>query len=413
MDFGGFFDKVKGPAGQVFRGLYGPQGGNDPRVAGNGNDTLRAGLTQGGLAMMLGGGQGMDFLSLLAQGMLASQQGATMFQQNQLQMQNQMELAQLAQGPVTPENLGRMMMSAIGAGNIDAARTISEVLKSQMANRTAIRPRTSRDTILNPETGTYHRVAIDDDTQEIIRDFGPARPTGVPTYQPTLDPQGNMVMAMVDPSTVTSRAPGTGTPTVSLVPSAEGAMGAAEGGPMRVGTPPTQAQQALVPHLRMMPQALEGLDTFLDPEQNPGRFERWPAMRGWNELASDETQMLVTLGNQMAEAWLRATTGAAYTQIEYDNAFKLFVPTPGDSVQLLEIKSRNRRALFDALQEMASGRRYTVTVIDPETNDRVTETVDRAKYDEGGNSSVTGTTLVDSAGARVPSFRDWVEGNNR
>lgn len=352
MAFGGFFDSVKEPAGKIFQGLYGAPA--DPRLGPEGNSAaLRSGMTQGGLAMMLAGGQGQDFLSVLAQGMLASQKGAAGSQQNQLQVQNQMELAKLAQGPANMENLSRMMMSAIGAGNIDAARTLSEVLKSQMAGAGAgARRRTQRMTLESePGSGEYHDFLVDMDTGERITDLGRTRPkTPTPTLRQVMGEDG--------------------------LPRYEWMMVDEEGNPDNVASGrdpyqrPTEAMTRAYPFQNLLNDTRgpegevlrQGSLSALDSIAAPNRAEYWVGMKGWNELLPGEKEALFVHGTTVAEAWLRMTTGAAYTATELENAYRMFVPRPGDSAATLATKMRNRRALQEAVNDIAGGRVRRVSI---------------------------------------------------
>lgn len=386
----GFFDKIRGPAGQVFRGLYGAP--NDPRLSPEQNRAgLAQGMTQGGLAMMLAGGQGQDFLSVLAQGMLASQQGAAQFQQNQLQVQNQIELAQMARGPVTPENLGRMMMSAIGAGNIDAARTISEVLKSQMAAMgTGARRRTQKMTLeTEPGSGEYHDFLVDMDTGERVEDLGRTRPrTPTPSLRQVLGPDG--------------------------LPRYEWMMLDEEGNPENVASGrdpyqrPTEAMTRAYPFQNLLNDRMgangevlrQGSLSALDTMGAPNRAEYWMGMRGWNELLPEDKEALFVHGTTVAEAWLRMTTGAAYTATELENAYRMFIPRPGDSAGTLATKMRNRRALQEAVNDIASGRIRRVSI------GGVTVSAEdiQANMDELENSAVDEV--------RADDIQAWIQGDS-
>lgn len=403
MDFNGFFDQVRGPAGRVFRGLYGAP--NDPRLTNEQNQAaLGSGLTQGGLAMMLAGGQpNQNFLSVLAQGMLASQQGVQQFQQNQLAVQNQMQMAEMAQGPPTPGNLGKMMMAAIGSGNIEAARTISEVLKSMMAAQGNLgRRRTAREVLeTEPGSGEFHKFIIDSDTGERLADLGPDKPRlptaqlrqvmgadGLPRYEwMTVDEQGNPqnIAAGRDPWQNSTEAMTRAYPFQNLLTDKRDP----DGNVIR-----------------------QGSISALDLMGAPNRAEYWIGMRGWNELLPEDKQALFIHGTAVAEAWLRMTTGAAYTATELENAYRMFIPRPGDSAGTLATKMRNRQALLEAVNDIATGRSRRVTIagrtytaeeIDKNLFEAETEPTDDVRADDI-QAWMQGDTL--------PDPDEWREGRN-
>lgn len=69
---------------------------------------------------------------------------------------------------------------------------------------------------------------------------------------------------------------------------------------------------------------------------------------------SPQAQMLVNTASTLAEAWLRMTTGAAYTQLEWDNARNRFLIMPTDSKATVEWKQKNMRLLQNMLRAVSS-----------------------------------------------------------
>jgi len=325
MAIDGLFNSIKGPASRIFQGLYGAPA--DPRLGeGAGRNALAQGLQQGGLAMMMAGGQpNQDFLSLLAQGMMASKAGAAQFQQNQLAVQNQMELAELAKGPVTPDNLGRMMMTAIGAGNIEAARTLSEVLKSQMAGgRASQRPQY----ITRTENGKRYRIAVDPYTMEEISRTEIDFPTSA--FQ-----RYSSVPLPDDEQTYTDD---TGT---YLRNNLTGQWERIHANTSRPRSDAEGRAQSFVEALQLnIPIVEEFVENPLPLEGE--MYRNWLA----GNLSSDRARRLYGAAIPIGEAWLRQTTGAAYNDTEYANSALIFIPRAGDSPEVRQQKSEMMRVLM-------------------------------------------------------------------
>ena len=94
--------------------------------------------------------------------------------------------------------------------------------------------------------------------------------------------------------------------------------------------------------------------TFIDQfEGAPGRMEQALSGKGIREFTSDEQQQLQLAGSALAEAWLRMTTGAAYNEREFQTAYQMFVPQPGDKGGSLQMKRQNRQRLMRMLQTSA------------------------------------------------------------
>lgn len=338
MDFGGFFDAVRAPASQIFRGLYGAPA--DPRLSEQQNQrAFGQGLTQGGLAMMLAGGSGPpgsvrapnDLLSLLAQGMMASQQGTQMGQAQALRAQYQSRMQELAQGDVTPENLGRMMMSAIGAGDVQSARTLSEVLKSMMAGGgSRMRPQYINRT----ENGQRYRIAVDPVTmEEIARTKIDFPVSAFRRYSDVPRDDGRYV----DDTATFVRNEMTGE-MERIYPNNPRARTDAEG-----------RAEAFVPFLET---SLPIIDQF---EENPPPFgqemyQNWIA----GNVASDEMRQLYNAAIPVGEAWLRQTTGAAYNDTEYANSALIFIPRFGDS-EAVRAQKRQMRLMLMAMTKRRAG----------------------------------------------------------
>lgn len=339
----GFFDSVRAPASRVFRGLYGAP--DDPRLsAGENRNALAQGLTQGGLAMMLAGGSGPpgatrgpnDFLSLLAQGMLASKAGMMGAQANALQIQNRERMQELAQGDVSPENMGRMMMAAIGSGDVESARVLSEVLKSQLSGRrtAATRPRFINRTI----DGKRYQIALDPFT-------------GEEQYRTEIDfPVGALTVRGDVPRESGRYIDDTGTQVYNRL--------SGEWEPLyeNAPRPRTEAEgraEAFVPALQA---AIPQVDAF---DENPPvlsgeMFNNWLA----GNFTPDMPRQLFTAAIPIGEAWLRQTTGAAYNPTEFRNAGLLLIPRYGDSEAVREMK-RTSRHLLVAMSKRRAGLRLS------------------------------------------------------
>lgn len=69
---------------------------------------------------------------------------------------------------------------------------------------------------------------------------------------------------------------------------------------------------------------------------------------------SPQAQTLSNGASTLAEAWLRMTTGAAYTQLEWDNARNRFTIFPTDSAETVAWKRKNMRLLQNMLRAVSA-----------------------------------------------------------
>ena len=226
------------------------------------------------------------------------------------------------------------MMHAIGSGNIDAARTISEVLKSQMASsRTgATRPR-------------FQKVTIDGKHYEIARDPF----TGEELYRNEVDFPVSAFNIRGDVPTEAGRyADSTGTFRYNQV---TGEMEPVYQNPDRPRSEAEGRAEAFVP---MLQASIPVVDSF---DENPPifsgeMFNNWIA----GNFTPDMPRELFTAAIPIGEAWLRQTTGAAYNDTEFRNAGLLLIPRTGDSPKVRQMK-RETRHLLVAMSKQRAGLR--------------------------------------------------------
>lgn len=87
-------------------------------------------------------------------------------------------------------------------------------------------------------------------------------------------------------------------------------------------------------------------------------------MGAGNVLTNDQTRQLRQAANQMADAWLRYTSGAAVPESEVQRFGESFVPAPGDDPATLKQKADARRTIMQAL-EAGAGRALQSTGENP------------------------------------------------
>jgi hypothetical protein len=118
----------------------------------------------------------------------------------------------------------------------------------------------------------------------------------------------------------------------------------------RAFSAPSEQERRAAFFLPFLPEAETAIANFTGA---PDRFSTLWQDKGFREITSAERQELSNAGTVYAEAWLRLTTGAAYNQQEFDNAYKLFTPQPGDKPATLKAKARRRAELLATLQGQA------------------------------------------------------------
>lgn len=329
---------VLGALGQLFGGF------NDPNLSPEQNEQARR------QAMLMAGLQGLvasqgapgmptpGLLPILAQSALVGQQAGAVFRQQAAQQAAQQALQQrfgsiFGEGPVGREQLRQAFAQAVAAGDVDSARAISTVIQAVEASERP-RSRLSRpEVVRDPNTGERIFASFDPETGRFIPVEGarPLDPTASTRLQAPREVVigGRRMFASFDPET------GRFVPIEGAEPVPEGPSGG------------TQDERKAAAFLEFAPAATEFIDTL---ERAPGRIEQALSKTGIREFTDAEQQQLVLYGNALAEAWLRMTTGAAYNQTEFQTAFNLFVPQPGDRKETLDAKRANRRRLIRMLR---------------------------------------------------------------
>jgi hypothetical protein len=97
---------------------------------------------------------------------------------------------------------------------------------------------------------------------------------------------------------------------------------------------------------------------LLDQADAPNRIEQLAASGKLNEFLNENRQLFDISGRQLADAYLRLTTGAAYNKEELEQAIILMTPRPGDTPKTIQLKRANRQRLVNALKA-AAGRAYS------------------------------------------------------
>lgn len=118
------------------------------------------------------------------------------------------------------------------------------------------------------------------------------------------------------------------------------------------GTQPagTEGERKAAAFLHIVPDQIELLDGYVG---TPGRMETFLQNGGFGELTDAEQQTMNLAGKVMSEAWLRLTTGAAYTDLELNTAMEFFTPRAGDKMETLKMKQSLRQSLMRMLTESA------------------------------------------------------------
>lgn len=311
-------------------------GANDPRLTADQNRAAaRDALLQAGFAGLAASGQSGAKLTdvVAAMGMHGHQAGA-----QARQTRRQQAVAQQLAGAVGPDGevdrqgLRRMFARAVAAGDSDAARAIATVVNAVEA---AERPRaTSRRVVelVNPETGKPARYLVDDEGNKQLLGESPESASSSRLLAPR---------PYVDPETGQTRFGSFNSDTGEFVP-IEGALPPAASG--------SEGERKAAAFLSFIPDEVAYIDSV---ERAPGRVEQALSDRGVREFTSAEQQRLSLAGMALAEAWLRMTTGAAYNEREFQTAYNMFVPRPGDRKSTLDAKRANRRRLVEMLRTQA------------------------------------------------------------
>ena len=307
-------DRIGNALSQAFGGA------NDPRLGAAENDAARKqAMLQAGLAGLIAANQpGASALGSIAQGLMYGQQAGAQGREQAFQRQTEQQTAEakkqrqdrlraaIGSGQIDRAALERLMVEAIIAGDTEASGDLSEVIKSmggQQANAAAVRG--------SPEWLAARRAEL-----ELEREFaGPKAPIpGTPEYTAMLEERARIA--------------------AKYRPAARTAAG-------------SEGERKAAAFAGMVADGTSYIDQI---ESAPGRVEQALSDKGIREFADDEQQQLALAGNALAEAWLRMTTGAAYNDREFANAYNLFVPKPGDRKASLEWKRKNRQRLQEMIR---------------------------------------------------------------
>ena len=75
------------------------------------------------------------------------------------------------------------------------------------------------------------------------------------------------------------------------------------------------------------------------------------AIENW--LVSDDYQALDQASRDFINAQLRRESGAVISPEEFDNAYKQYLPRPGDTVEVLKQKAANRKTVIEGMARAA------------------------------------------------------------
>ncbi len=100
---------------------------------------------------------------------------------------------------------------------------------------------------------------------------------------------------------------------------------------------------------------------LLDEADAPSRIQQLARNGKLNEVLSSEQQRYDVSGRQLADGYLRLTTGAAYNKEELEQATIMMTPRPGDTPETIALKRGNRARLVRALRA-AAGRSFQESI---------------------------------------------------
>lgn len=311
-------------------------GADSPGLSDEQNRSARRdAFTQAGLATLMASQPGASggVLGALAQGI---SQGQMAGQMGRLAMGREEAIKGIVgSGQITRDKLRELFAQAVMSGDPEMAQSIATVVQ---AVESAERPRPTgvqriRD-MVDPETGKPATFLINEDGSTVR--IGEPLPTAT-ARAPSLtnirevEQDGMKVLMGFNPTTGRmERVQG-----VEPVPLEEKAPVGSEG------------ERKAAAFLALVPRAKDDVDSIVSA---PGRIEQALSDSGIREFTDAEQQRLTVAGSALAEAWLRMTTGAAYNEREFRNAFSMFVPQPGDRKETLEIKRKNREDLMRMLR---------------------------------------------------------------
>lgn len=328
--------KIGGRAESIIQGLFNV--GREP-TASRRRAGLASGLTAFGTSLLKSSapvdvGTRPGFLADLGVAIEAGQAGAAAGLQRedalevkQSGQRRQQVLQQFAGLDFTdPRVLQHMFGTMLIEGEYDGAKSIAEVLKSLDRGAGTFQIKAGIGPDGNP---AFFRIGATGQAQ--LLEASPIPPSPRSTLKIVRDPvSGLNFYSEFDPETRQW------TRTDQQAPS----------------TPGEKEKQAQF-YFEMLPMADAAFLPFAD--KPPSRFQTIAQQFGLREVTTPEIQALEISGGMYSDAFLRMTTGAAYSTLEQRNVFRMFVPLPGDSKSTLDLKEEGRRRLKAAL-DTARGR---------------------------------------------------------
>ena len=309
-------------------GLYGADPATHiPQEARRG--ALGEGLFQAGLQTVMAGGRGHDSLTTgqAVGSMLGGmrQQGPRMAQEQRMNQIREMA----ASGQLSAPQLQAIMMELISAGQTEEAKVVASVLNSLGDTQDSWQ----RTTAINPETGLLEHVMLNPKNPDAPPKFtGLQAPAseggGLQRYAGMHD--GKAEWATFDPSTGKSEWMGVAPP--------EGAQ--------------TELQMRAGMFIGLADNAEAQIQAFLGV---PGRLKQIINAAGLNELLPEDYQLLYVAGEQLGDAYLRLTSGAAIKEEEIQMFIHSFLPYPGDTEATVAFKKKQRDAFIRGLKIIGSG----------------------------------------------------------
>lgn len=268
-----------------------------------------------------------------------------------------------AQPNETPQQTGarllRMLPEFVQIGDTETVARLSEVLKS-MGFGQGVEQGTPHSGV-NPGTNKPQQYLVDragnvrwlqDPSGQPVAPVD-TRGAGVPQLRAVMGPDGQPTYEEWNPRT------GQWTPTNK-----------------RAFSPPGDNERRAAFFTSFLGSAESAFNQYTDA---PSRWSSLWQDKGLREATSAERQVLDLAGKMYAEAWLRLTTGAAYNEQEFKNAYALFVPQAGDKPQTLRWKAQNRIKLRGALQRATARASFTLPGESPDSTGVAPGTVGSAE----------------------------------
>lgn len=236
------------------------------------------------------------------------------------------------------ERYDNAIQNAFQAGDMDAVRSLSEVAKS--LNRGASR---------NRNAAPVYRVGVDpNDPKKKV-------------YFKLDGTQANQVEGM-EASSLSGPTGGRGTGARLIdIRNPDGSAGKmwvdinTDMSQIQPFHPISEAGQRAAFHAPMVVAANKQLADMEAPSRLDSIFQKY----GVYEALPEELQLSNQAGLAVVDAYLRATTGAAYNKEEMSTAVKLLTPQPGDTRGTLAQKAEMRDMLQQAIERTALGHAYT------------------------------------------------------